>query len=453
VTSSSIEDALHQSQPGDPNCKICGGLGYVRQDLPVGHPDFGKMQICVCRQLNVERAARERLFRLSNLEALESMTFDTFKPQGRMGLADQHIRSLEYALSQAANYAQSLSGWLFLTGSYGCGKTHLAAAVANFAVGLGVPTLFLTVPDLLDWLRFSYDAPDVNFEERFEEIRHIRLLVLDDLGTQNATAWAQEKLYQIVNHRYVNKLPTVVTSNQSLEEIDGRIRSRLQDADLVTTVRIYAPDYRTALQDSIEPQISSLPLLSDRTFGNFSLREYERQDPERQRSLEITFRAAQQFAENPRGWLVLMGDYGCGKTHLAAAIGNYRKALGEEPIFVVVPDLLDHLRAAFSPSSTVSYDRRFEEVKNAQLLILDDLGTQSASPWAREKLYQLFNYRYMARLPTVITTSSKMEDLDPRIRSRMLDTRLCEIYAILMPAYRIGDAEKPRRTARRASSR
>ncbi|TLN09806.1 ATP-binding protein, partial [bacterium] len=88
-----------------------------------------------------------------------------------------------------------------------------------------------------------------------------------------------------------------------------------------------------------------------------------------------------------------------------------------------------------------------------QLLILDDLGTQSASPWAREKLYQLFNHRYMARLPTVITTSSKMEDLDPRIRSRMLDSRLCDIYAILLPAYRVGEAEKPRRTTRRTPPR
>ena len=74
-TSSSIDDALRRSQPGDPNCKICGGLGFVRQDLPVEHPDFGKMQICICRQQNVERAARERLFRLSNLEAFEVMTF------------------------------------------------------------------------------------------------------------------------------------------------------------------------------------------------------------------------------------------------------------------------------------------------------------------------------------------------------------------------------------------
>ena len=73
-------------------------------------------------------------------------------------------------------------GWLLLMGTYGCGKTHLAAAIANFAVQMGVPTLFLTVPDLLDWLRFSYGNSETNFETRFDEIRNIQLLVLDDLG-------------------------------------------------------------------------------------------------------------------------------------------------------------------------------------------------------------------------------------------------------------------------------
>ena len=70
----------------------------------------------------------------------------------------------------------------------------LAAAIANFAVEMGVPTLFLTVPDLLDMLRFSFDSEDTTFEARFNEIRNASLLVLDDFGTQNATGWAQEKL-------------------------------------------------------------------------------------------------------------------------------------------------------------------------------------------------------------------------------------------------------------------
>mgnify|MGYP001764635057 CR=1 FL=1 len=75
-------------------------------------------------------------------------------------------------------------GWLLLTGGFGCGKTHLAAAIANHVVNNGIPTLFLTVPDLLDWLRFSYSGDAASFESRFEEIRTMPLLVLDDLGTQ-----------------------------------------------------------------------------------------------------------------------------------------------------------------------------------------------------------------------------------------------------------------------------
>ncbi len=438
--------------PGDPDCPICGGLGFTTQDLPVGHPDFGRIHVCVCRQPDMLRSVQDRLYRLSNLESFKDMTFETFKTQGRMGLGDQQVNSLEAAKNHAQHYAQSLEGWLVLMGGYGSGKTHLAAAVANFVVNLGVPTLFLTVPDLLDWLRYSYDSTDTSFEQRFEEIRSVRLLVLDDLGTQNATSWAQEKLFQIINHRYVNHLPIIITTNLDLAEIDGRISSRLRDPELVTTVRITAPDYRSPMAEPDKTPVSTLHLLGDRTFGSFSLREHERLPAEEQQNLVKTFGAAQEFSENPRGWLVLMGTYGCGKTHLAAAIGNYRASLGEEPLFVVVPDLLDHLRATFSPSSMVSYDRLFEEVRSAGLLILDDLGTQSATPWAREKLYQIFNYRYNARLPMVITTSSTLDDIDPRIRSRMLDTRLCTIYAISAPSYRAGTGvlHKPRTTRKAA---
>ncbi len=123
----------------------------------------------------------------------------------------------------------TLKGWLFLWGGYGCGKTHLAAAIANTAVARNIPTLFLTVPDLLDSLRFTFDSEETSFEERFDEIRNIPLLVLDDFGTQNMTSWALEKLFQIINYRYINQLPLVVTSNQSVELIEGRLRSRFLD--------------------------------------------------------------------------------------------------------------------------------------------------------------------------------------------------------------------------------
>jgi len=454
VISSTTEPAGHNSAKlGDPNCPICHGIGYVRQELPVGHPDFGKVKVCTCRQPAVAQTAQHRLYRLSNLDAFTQMNFDNFKTEGRPGQGLDQIKSLKTALNVSINYSQNLKGWLLLKGGYGCGKTHLAAAIANFVVGVGAPTLFLTVPDLLDWLRFSYGDSETSFEERFDEIRNIQLLILDDLGTQNATAWAEEKLFQIINHRYTNKLATVITTNQKMEEIDGRISSRLMDPELVTPVNITAPDYRSSLRDSNESQVSSLEYYNKKTFKTFERRLKEKLSPDEQTNLDKAVQEAQQFADQPRGWLVLLGRFGTGKTHLAAAIGNYRHSEGDAPMFVVVPDLLDHLRATFSPNSSVSYDNLFEEVKMTKLLILDDLGTQSATPWAREKLYQIINHRYISESPTVITTSQQPADLDPRLKSRMSDTRICKIYALQVPPYRSsGIEEKPRRVRKITSS-
>ena len=386
---------------------------------------------------------------MSNLDELRHLTFKAFKLRGHIGLPSFQADSLERAYNHSWQFAQSLKGWLLLQGGYGCGKTHLAAAIANFAVDLGVPTLFITVPDMLDTLRFAYGETDSSFEERFEEIRRIELLILDDFGTQNATAWAQEKLFQIINFRYINKLPLVVTTNLGNGEIEDRISSRFQDPELVTRVPILAPDFRNPAQDSNHTQMSSLGQLSKRTFATFDSRRNEGLDKEEMDQVDKGFQAARNYAQNPYGWLVILGPDGCGKTHLAAAIGNFRAELGVAPVMVSVPDLLDHLRSTFSPGSSTTLDQRFEQVRNASLLILDDLGTQSSSPWAKEKLYQLFNHRYNNELPTVITTADHLEDIDPRLRSRMLDRRFCRIITLDVPIYTGGASSQASRSRRK----
>jgi DNA replication protein DnaC len=436
--SSSKIDQNTGSYPGDPNCRICGGVGFLRQDLPVDHPEFGKLQVCSCREGQIKKQVREGLYKLSNLEELTHLTFENFEVRGQIGLGPAQADSLERAFNHAQQFARKLEGWLVLQGPYGCGKTHLAAAVANFVVDVGIPTLFLTVPDLLDNLRFSYNNPEATFEERFEDIRKVPLLIMDDFGTENATSWAQEKLFQILNYRYINNLPLLITTNLSLNQLEGRISSRLQDPERVTRVKILAPDYRRPMDDTGHSELSSLGLLGDYTFGKFSLRDNENLEKEERKKLESAFLAAQKYAEKPKGWLVLQGGFACGKTHLAASIANYRSAEGVPPLFIMVPDLMDHLRATFSPDSTVSYDRRFDEIKTTPLLVLDDLGTESMTPWVREKLYQIFNYRYNADLPTIITTTDKLSEIDPRIRSRILDRRICRVYAITAPPYRGG---------------
>ncbi len=423
---------------GDPNCPRCGGVGYLRADHPPGHPEFGKIEICDCRQTEIERRLQNRLYEISQLGELRQLTFDNFKPQGRVGTSEQERKSLEGAFRRAQHYAEQLQGWLLLQGGYGVGKTHLAAAIANRATARGIGTLFLTVPDMLDDLRASFGDGVGGFEQRFDQVRTAPLIVMDDFGTHNATEWAREKLFQILNHRYINRLPVVITTNLAIEEIDPRLRSRLLDPALVDRVYLQAPDFRRPLQQSAREQLSSLDLHHEQTFGSWSSRTGERLKPGEARSLEEAFRAAQAFAEEPNGWLMLGGTYGVGKTHLAAAIANYRAEQGYPTVFVVVPDLLDHLRATFSPGSSISYDRRFEEIRNSPLLVLDDLGTQATSAWAREKLYQLFNHRYNASLPTVITSALTPDELDPRIRARMFDRRRCTLVLIDAPTFRGG---------------
>lgn len=154
------------------------------------------------------------------------------------------------------------------------------------------------------------------------------------------------------------------------------------------------------------------------------------------RGTRDAFDAAVAYARHPDGWLVLVGDYGCGKTHLAAAIASY--ALSERdmrPIFAVVPDLLDYLRTTFTPESEVSYDDRFNAFRGADLLILDDLGTENTTPWAREKLFQIINHRYNEGYPLVVTTND-LDRVDPRIRSRLCDWQLSRHVYIDADDYR-----------------
>ena len=114
----------------------------------------------------------------------------------------------------------------------------------------------------------------------------------------------------------------------------------------------------------------------------------------------------------------------------------------------------------------MSYDTLFESVKAAPLLVLDDFGEVSATPWAKEKLYQILNYRYNGRLPTVITTRLTLDEIkeyyDRSVASRLAEQRNNMRIQIDLPDYRPGDISEtkpqpkplkpfPTRTRRRAT--
>ena len=423
--------------------------------LGTGQPDYSRLVPCQCSHKKLEDSRLQRLQSHSNLGSLTRLTFDNLVPQGKGDDPANQERFLR-AYRAATTFAAKPEGWLVFTGPSGSGKTHLAAAIANQRLSDGHRAIFEGIPDLLDHLRSTFSPnSDVSYDELFLELQGTPLLVLDDLGVQSSTPWAEEKLFQLINQRFVTRLPTVinVAASVSLDDLEEKWRTRLADPGLS---QVYQLETRQAsLLDC--SGIMSLELLKSMTFESF---DYKRVNlpPEQRHNLEQAFQIAHGFAEAPEGWLILQGENGCGKTHLAASIANSRLRNGHPVCFVIVPDFLDHLRSTFAPESKVTYDELFERVKGAPLLILDDYGEHSTTPWAQEKLYQLINYRYNARLPMVVTMCCSLDEIETRVGSRLADPRISLVYLIMAPDYRADrsaarSTTQPRPMPRRSKGR
>jgi DNA replication protein DnaC len=153
--------------------------------------------------------------------------------------------SLEGACQLAKNYAADPDGWLTLFGETGVGKTHLAVAIAVERLSQGHQVFFAFVPELLDYLRYTFTPESrVSYDNVFDDVKSTPLLILDDLGQEHGSPWALEKLYQIIVHRHNARLPTVITSMLDFTKEPGPIASRIGDVSVGELIRIETPDFR-----------------------------------------------------------------------------------------------------------------------------------------------------------------------------------------------------------------
>ena len=443
ATGTKAEKATDTEAEEPEPCSLCKGARFVHPLLPNGNPDYSRVVPCRCARQDSDGKRQSRLQSYSNLGPLTRLTFERLSPEGRSHDPIDRERFAR-AYQAAREFASHPSGWLVLAGPSGSGKTHLAAAIANQCIAENKAVFYITTPDLLDHLRASFNSDsELPYDELFEQVRNAPLLVLDDFGAQSGTPWAKEKMEQLLNHRFTNRLPTVIVAVTPLEELVERMQTRLVESDFC---QVHITGSRPSAL-STWGWAPGFELQKEMTFDSFDWKRRNLSLDERQ-NLEKAYRLAEEFAREPEGWLVFQGANGCGKTHLAAAIVNYRYQQAKPALFIVVPDFLDHLRSTFSPDSKVSYDQLFESVRNAPLLVLDDLGAQTTTPWAQEKLYQVINHRYNARLATVITTNCPTEDIDSRIMTRFADHKLSTLFHIEAPDYFAGQKRSPRRTSK-----
>jgi DNA replication protein DnaC len=221
----------------------------VRRPVAYGHPDFGKLFECSACDTLTKR-------RLAVLEGFSSLRGDLLKCDFT------HFRVVDGAQSAyeaAIAFARVPKGWLVLHGPNGSGKTHLAAAIALNLRAKGRPVLFMRVPDLMEFLRHAYDeeslfvrsvgeSGSMNLLDRLETIRRAPVLVLDDLAAESDTPWVREKLYQILDYRGVERVPTVITLNigpgEWADKLGARVADRLGNRLIAKIVYNAARSYR-----------------------------------------------------------------------------------------------------------------------------------------------------------------------------------------------------------------
>ena len=140
---------------------------------------------------------------------------------------------------------------LILVGNNGVGKTHLACSIANELIKNGIPIIYGTLINLLAELKNTYDVDNnISEMEIIKLYEKVDLLIIDDLGKEKPSEWGLEKLFTIINSRYENNLPVIITTNYDQNSLINRlsINGEIETAKSIIS-RLYEMCYLVKIED------------------------------------------------------------------------------------------------------------------------------------------------------------------------------------------------------------
>lgn len=215
---------------------ICGPCADAREAKRVKREREAEKQE-VARQVATEEAQRVRW---ANMPP-ETRRLETLLPR-------QEVRRLSEAMSAVRSWMMGEGlPWLVLTGDWGVGKSHLAEGAVRALVERGEYVRWQPVVNLLTEMRRMV-AAKADMDGFLDRVKITPWLVLDDLGRERATDWAQEALYRLVQGRQVSRLRTLVTTNETKaslgDRVGGAIADRVFDRSLVREVVLQGPSWR-----------------------------------------------------------------------------------------------------------------------------------------------------------------------------------------------------------------
>ena len=197
-------------------CKKCDGRGYIFDEK-------GNSVICECKE-QIEYEMRLSAARIPN--RFHNKTFDTFKGREKT-IRDVRKAAETYVKGFNPRENKEMKGLLFI-GAVGSGKTHIAVAMLKEIIKKGYSGLYYDVPELLQKLRESYDSRSDEMEsDIFFEAASADVMLLDDLGSESTTGWVRDRLSLIIDRRYKDNKPILITTSIEIEELEPKVGKRI----------------------------------------------------------------------------------------------------------------------------------------------------------------------------------------------------------------------------------
>jgi DNA replication protein DnaC len=230
----------------DPNCSICHGFGWKLSKV------YDTWFICDCSTTMRAKLEAER-------NKPDYSTFGIQEDELCLNWSDivPGVSDADKAMPEIRN--QFIRGWgmIFLWGTYGQAKTLLGKILTARAIEAGRKAAYANVSTVLDHIRLAYDEKEHMMTEllrRSEFWNNRDVLFLDELDKASTTEWAQDRLFQLLDQRYVRAIRgealTVIASNKSTDALDGYLKSRLSDTRLGPVIYLNGEDGRQFMPES-----------------------------------------------------------------------------------------------------------------------------------------------------------------------------------------------------------
>ena len=234
---SSLEDAHLECK----NCKKCPGLSECKNKVPgyvytpIKDNNIINFSYVACDKKIKEIKDNEYRQNIELFDMPKDIANATLKDMYKDDKARLPI--IKYFKEFIDNYEnEEKPKGLYLHGSFGSGKTYLIAALFNEMAKKNIRSALIYYPEFLRSLKASFQT---TYTDQFNYIKKVPLLLLDDIGAENCSAWARDEvLGPILQYRMDSHLPTFFTSNLTLEELETSLAMTSSGVDKVKARRI-----------------------------------------------------------------------------------------------------------------------------------------------------------------------------------------------------------------------